>query len=231
MKTFFQKAIEVIFFIISVLVILLGIALLVDGATIGGGIFMCVTGVIMILLVRQMKKNRIAKLSQPAITATDEPKSTPVKKNTKQHYTFRAAGVTHQNDSGENIQDILKGYAKETLEYDEPYEGLKNKEILEDYFDEFVYETSDVYIPGVISLVPEPTNQYDPNSIKIMTSTLGHVGYVPREETRAVKEIIDNHDPKYTAEVIGGKYKYVDEMEEKVRTATDKYGISIELSY
>ena len=37
-------------------------------------------------------------------------------------------------------------------------------------------------------LVEEPTNQYDPNAIKILANDTHHIGYVPRDQTQYVRQ-------------------------------------------
>lgn len=53
--------------------------------------------------------------------------------------------------------------------------------------DEFDYETSSV------ELIPEPENKYDPNAIKVMVDEI-HVGYVPKQITSFVKDLINSPD-------------------------------------
>lgn len=42
-----------------------------------------------------------------------------------------------------------------------------------------------------LTLVPEPTNQYDPNAIKVMSSEGHHLGYVPKEDCLDILSWID----------------------------------------
>lgn len=39
-------------------------------------------------------------------------------------------------------------------------------------------------------LVAEPTNEYDPNAIKVIHESNVHVGYIPREDTAIVRDIV-----------------------------------------
>ena len=39
-------------------------------------------------------------------------------------------------------------------------------------------------------LVAEPTNEYDPNAIKVIHESDVHVGYIPREDTAIVRDIV-----------------------------------------
>lgn len=59
------------------------------------------------------------------------------------------------------------------------------------------------YIEGVVDyegkfvgqLVPEPTNQYDANAIKIVHIDGKHLGYVPAEDTTQLREWVKNKFP------------------------------------
>ena len=44
-------------------------------------------------------------------------------------------------------------------------------------------------------VVPEPTNQYDPNAIKIIHQDGMHLGYVPAEDTDQLREWVKNSFP------------------------------------
>lgn len=55
--------------------------------------------------------------------------------------------------------------------------GITHSEHVDDHLDEFV-----------ATLEPEPTNEYDPNAIKILAQNGDRVGYVPREVTNEVRD-------------------------------------------
>ena len=141
---------------------------------------------------------------------------------------FKVAGVTKKNDEGKDIQKLISDYVKEWLTYNDAYEGLTNKDILEDYYGDKVYEV-DIYDFGDIMFEPEPDNPYDENAIKVIHGELGHIGYVPRTDTSKVLDIIQN-DYKVSGEILGGKYKYVDEYEDKVRVEKHNYGVKLIVS-
>lgn len=142
---------------------------------------------------------------------------------------FKVAGVTAKNDEGKDIQKLISSYVKDWLGYNDAYEGLTNKEIKEDYYGERVYE-ADVFSFDDITFVPEPDNPYDANAIKVMHGELGHIGYVPKNETKRMFEIIENYSYDVSGEIIGGKYKYVDEYEDKVKVNKHNYGIKLIVS-
>lgn len=42
-----------------------------------------------------------------------------------------------------------------------------------------------------LTLVPEPTNPYDPNAVKVHTAAGNFIGYVPREFSSDVASMVD----------------------------------------
>lgn len=142
---------------------------------------------------------------------------------------FNVAGVTAKNDEGKDIQKLISSYVKDWLGYNDAYEGLTNKEIKEDYYGDKVYE-ADVFSFDDITFIPEPDNPYDANAIKVIHEELGHIGYVPKSDTKEVKEILKHHEYRVEGEILGGKYKYVDEFEDKVKVNKHNYGIKLIVS-
>lgn len=144
------------------------------------------------------------------------------------YFYFNVAGVTKKNDQGKSIQKLIREYVKKEVEFMEySYGDMTNKEILESGED--VYE-ADISGNYEITLEPEPDNPYDPNAVKVIHSDMGHVGYVPRSHTaKALKVITGDHGIEWR--IVGGRYKYVDREEEKVRTKTLTYGITVDVDY
>lgn len=62
--------------------------------------------------------------------------------------------------------------------------GINHRESIGDYEGKFIGE-----------VVPEPTNQYDPNAIKIVHQDGKHLGYVPAEDTEQLREWVKNQFP------------------------------------
>lgn len=54
---------------------------------------------------------------------------------------------------------------------------------------------------NLVYLKPEPTNQADPNAIAIYLKDGSHIGYVPKEDTGAIREAIDLNN-KYETKLI-----------------------------
>lgn len=193
--------------ILSIILILAGLGGLVQKNFIGGLLFLAIG---IWLFAKKSKK-------KPAPTVIKN------KAKDKNSFTFNIAGVTK-----EGRQNIIKDIVNDWKEYnlDDIYEGLKNKEIKD--LNDDVYEV-DIEDWCDIELIPEPDNKYDPNAIKII-SDFGELGYVPADSTEKVKSIMEK---KYDLNwrLVGGKYKYYDEYENKIITETLTYGIEVNMQY
>lgn len=62
--------------------------------------------------------------------------------------------------------------------------GINHREGIGDYEGKFIGE-----------VIPEPTNQFDPNAIKIVHQDGKHLGYVPAEDTVQLREWVKNKFP------------------------------------
>ena len=116
---------------------------------------------------------------------------------------------------------------------------MTNKEILE-----YVFEVSEFvdleFKDTEISFVPEPTNAYDPNAIKVFidygNEGIHHIGYVPKKDTLKLREILDSKSVlSITACYVGGKVKESDYDLEKdkdiVVTNELTSGVKVEIKY
>ena len=156
--------------------------------------------------------------------------------NKKTKYTFKVAGITKNNDCNEDIQKLIRAFVRDELEEGcEPYDGLTNKDILEDYYDDRVYEAFGICGTTEIDFIFEPDNPYDANAIKVIHEDVGHIGYVPKADNIKVSEIINNTKYKVLWEIVGGKYKYVgqdENDEDRVMVEKDySYGVKVEIAY
>ena len=148
--------------------------------------------------------------------------------------TFNVSGVSMENDKNKDIQSIIKRIVadiKENLDKDDLYEGKSNAEIkdeLEFDSDSKIFELDFETIDD-IRLILEPSNPYDPNAIKVVSDEYGHLGYVPKGMTKKVRSRIEQPDFEVTCTIVGGKYKYYDDDEEKVLTDSLTYGLEIEI--
>lgn len=154
--------------------------------------------------------------------------------------SFKARGVTFQNEDNKDIQKeikrILNEYKKNEY-FDKLYGGYTNKEIIE--MDLNVPEYDGYSFPA--KLVGDEYNGED--CLKIYFKTYDdkyvHVGYAPKEKVNDIVEWISKKDLQIDGKlnIVGGKYKYAEvyeeDYEEKERVAKQEltYGIEITLSF
>lgn len=105
-----------------------------------------------------------------------------------------------------NYKKNIMAVATENSDYD-----MSKKELEEEYPDERVWQYS--FFPKC-DLVPEPTNEYDPNAIMVQADGLC-IGYVPKGSTSHVRNLMKSGRIKWIdLKIGGGKYKYVYENED-----------------
>lgn len=131
------------------------------------------------------------------------------------------------------LKRIINKYKREDAFY-EKYEGMTNKEIIEDYFDDRVYE---LYAESLNSCIieKEDDNKYDSNALKITVEdyegNYHHIGYVPREHCVEIRKLMNGYRMVVGNTITGGKYKEVDYDEEKVVIKEKDYGLQISVSF
>lgn len=140
------------------------------------------------------------------------------------------AGVKHKNSYGQSRQKLIKNYVKEYHNCDifdkDDYDYVSDKDI-EDAYDNgwekkyYQYELEEF---DTINLVREPENPYDEHAIAIIHEKMGHIGYIPRKHIYKVKKLMDcGRDLSFKIILNGGRYKYYDGFEEKIKTASNPY--------
>lgn len=156
-------------------------------------IIICLFASIIVLLITIFKRIRSKKAtnSNESIQESTQP--------AKQPYTterFKIAGVSYRQKEIESIGEPNPDY------------DLSKSELLEQYSDgDKIYRLD--FFPK-IELVKEPTNKYDNNAIRIMANGV-HIGYVPRDKTKRINELIDANKIIFIgADIEGGKYKMID---------------------
>ncbi|WP_339227853.1 HIRAN domain-containing protein [Oceanobacillus sp. FSL K6-2867] len=154
----------------------------------------------------------VAKTQMSATTRIEK----PIKPKVNREISFKVSGVTKVNEDGKDIQAILKKIANQyKREHElESFDGLTNKEIIDDYFDN-IGEFEDQYIYNKVKFILEEQNKYDKDAIKVYlldyNDSKYHVGYVKRDSNKALKyELIHNKLLKTETEFTGGKYKHID---------------------
>ena len=122
---------------------------------------------------------------------------------------FQVAGVSHYSDS------IMKDIAYVNDDY-----SLSVKELSETYdVGDRVFEYS--FDDCNASLVPEPTNEHDPNAVRVEVKGI-LIGYVKRGSCSHVKNLLKSPDFDHVkVEIGGGKYKRLYEDDDKLKVEKD----------
>ena len=55
---------------------------------------------------------------------------------------------------------------------------------------------------NMAALVPEPSNEFDPNAIKVVTEDGHHLGYIHRDQTEMVRSWAHDHFPHYCVAMV-----------------------------
>lgn len=162
------------------------------------------------------------------------------KKKVNKEISIKVAGVTKSSEDGKDIQAILKSIANQYKREEElqSFDGLTNKEIIEDYYDNIgEFEGQNIY--NKINFVEDELNEYDKNAIKIYLLDVNdkehHIGYVKRDSNVALKkELAQNNLLKTETEFTGGKYKRIeydyDYEKDKDKNTVESYEITRGLS-
>ena len=115
--------------------------------------------------------------------------------------SVKVAGIEYHSNEMAAISTIMKKWDMTDEQIRKKYPG---KKIYHYYF------TTDP-----VELIPEPTNQHDPNAIKVVIAGQ-HVGYIPKTDTELVQAfLVIPH--LITAQISGGDYKIINEDGSKVQ--------------
>lgn len=127
-----------------------------------------------------------------------EPDPAPEEPN-YQYYGFKVAGISFRE------KDVIKNLMDESYEY-----SMTKRELIDLCMtDQRIYKY--LGAPHDVELVPEPDNIHDKNAIKVVADGV-HIGYVPREKTAEVKELLATKEIVLIAcELYGGPYKILTE--------------------
>lgn len=150
-----------------------------------------------------------------------------------EYINFKIAGTSFYQDT---IKKAIKKEKEESIFFDEKYDGMTNKEILEDTYDEPIFEYSDALFSNC-SLRLEPNNEYDEKAIAVYIDSF-KVGYVPKKNFLEGKEYLydqltgglkDNQKLNFSLSLRGGKYK-INRGDERVETGESEYKLDGQVS-
>lgn len=118
------------------------------------------------------------------------------KKPPKKEERHRIAGTSYQQDAIISLGTLNPNYKLNKSQ-------LIKKKLVNTPVYEYNFKTYEA------DLVPEPSNEYDPNAIKVMIAGK-HVGYIKKGSCAHIKKLINTGLIKsVTATIKGGNQKYV----------------------
>lgn len=114
--------------------------------------------------------------------------------------THRVAGTSYKQREIKSLGSLNPDYQLNKAQLIK--KGLLNTSVYEYTFKKLKAE-----------LIPEPTNEVDPNAIKVIVSGK-HVGYIKKGSCAHIKKLLkSNTIVSVTANVKGGNYKYIQSFE------------------
>ena len=98
-------------------------------------------------------------------------------------------------------KDELLTLAHENIDY-----NLSKKELEEEYYGtDRIYQYE--FFPDKVELVPEPTNEHDPNAIKVIVDGQ-HIGYIKKGSCSHIHNLIkEDRIKEVDCDIYGGNYK------------------------
>lgn len=160
--------------------------------------------------------------AEETVQLTAQKKEQKVKKETEGH---KVAGTSFRQGEFEKLK-------KET---NPDYELNKREIIRAGLEDKFIYQYK--FTPEKVELIPEPTNEHDPNAIMVVVDGV-HIGYIKKGSCTHIHNLINNDRiESIEAKVYGGKYKVVnvfdygedEKPEYEFESGSDEYRVKIEI--
>lgn len=213
----------------------------------GAFIALLVGGVALYITLKKYKPQNSSdnRTSQPATPApticgnqkpVETPKAKPVDDRIADS-TSPASVVSQPKFEHHNVSGTSFRQAEiKSLSYENPDYRLTKKELIDEGFENqrvYYYE----FQPINVELVEDPTNEHDPNAIKVVVDGV-HVGYIKKGSCSHVKKLIHSgRINKIVANIKGGKYRllyseYDYDKEDDVyhiETASTDFFVSIDI--
>jgi hypothetical protein len=188
-----------------------------------GFIILIVIVVLIAILAKNKSENAESEktVKQPE-GQTKQPDTQRPKKETKGH---KVAGTSFRQDA----------FSELNKELNPDYNLSKSQLINAGLVDEFVYQYT--FNPKSVELMPEPSNEHDPNAIKVVVDGV-HIGYIKKGSCAHIRNLMANDGIKsIEAKIYGGKYKVVNSFncgdDEKpdyeLESGNDEYKAKIEI--
>lgn len=194
--------------IIALSLILVGLLTISSGIL---GIILIVLGVIFACTAHMYKNiaktcfnNAAAPKTSTNKALSQQPKATkPLPQRTVTAQRSSAKEETHKIAGTSYRQDAIKSLGAPNPDYKLTKEQLIKKNLLNVSIYEYTFKSYKA------ELVPEPTNEYDSNAIKVVIAEK-HVGYIKKGSCAHVKKLMSTNSIKsITATMKGGSSKYI----------------------
>lgn len=145
-----------------------------------------------------------------------------------EYIDFRVSGYNHYQ---KEIRKAIK-HEKDNDMFGDPYSGMTNREIMEDTFDEPIFQYEGEMF-SKCSLEVENTNEHDSEAIIVYVNDL-KVGYVPKrgfsKGKKYINKLIENNVTfDISASVGGGKYK-VNRDDESLDQEETEYKVDCQIT-
>jgi len=143
-----------------------------------------------------------------------------------EYINFKIAGTSFYQ---KEIKKALQQEKENNIFFDEKYNGMTKKEILEVTYDEPIFEYGNALFSNCL-LQLEPENEYDSKAIAVYINSF-MVGHIPKESFSEGKDYIYdqlsgglkvNQKLNFSVSLRGGKYK-INRNDEKVDTGESEY--------
>jgi len=136
-----------------------------------------------------------------------------ISKNTQGH---KVAGCNYKQAEIKSLGTINPDYSLK-----------KNELIKKGLLDTPVYEYN--FPKYSAALIPEPTNEHDPNAIKVVIADV-HVGYIKKGSCSRVRKLMDTNSIKEVGAIVyGGNYKEVIDCGDVTEMTREKGDIKVRL--
>lgn len=182
--------------------------------------------VIVVLIAMLAKKKSENTESEKAINQSEsQPKALETKQAKKESKGHKVAGTSFRQDA----------FSELNKELNPDYNLSKSQLINAGLIDEFVYQYT--FNPQSVELIPEPSNEHDPNAIKVVVDGV-HIGYIKKGSCAHIRNIMANDGIKsIEAKIYGGKYKIVnsfdcgedEKTDYELESGNDEYRAKIEI--
>ena len=189
------------------------------------GVISALGGVIILIATARSSWEKVEKTSGPAVSvpAVAPPVEEPIPEQELgdglKMVTFLGAGMYYRLDN-------FNRFGTPNPLFDYSRKELKKDDIVNERIYEYFYKI------GKITFEDEPTNEFDPNAIKILSDGI-HIGYIKKGSTTRLRNIMKKNVLSIEATAGGGNYKILNEFDDhySLEKGESKYWLRIVIKY